>query len=170
MHKIPLQRKLRCSMMLDIGCGESKKGGIGLDSRKTKSVDVIADARMLPFKDESFDRVYSSHAIEHFSHLEVRSVLAEWVRVLKRQGIIEILCPDLRARAFLFFLNPTWQNVKNVYGGQSYAGDYHRCGFSFGLLKHLLESCDIKDVKRIISGYKSVPFIPNCLHVKGIKY
>jgi predicted SAM-dependent methyltransferase len=156
-------------MMLDIGCGQNKKGDIGLDFRKLNSVDVVADARMLPFKDESFDHVYSSQTIEHFSHLEVRNIVAEWVRILKKDGVIEIQCPDLRARAFLFFLNPTWQNVRNVYGEQDYAGNYHQCGFSFSLLKGLLESCGIRSVKRIIKGYKGLPFVPDCLHVTGFK-
>lgn len=157
-------------MMLDIGCGEnSKKGDIGLDLRKTRYTDIVADAHMLPFNDESFDNVHSSHLIEHLSHREVRNVLLEWIRVLKKNGTIEIRCPDLRARAFLFFLNPTWRNVKNIYGGQDYAGNYHKCGFSYGLLKSLLESCGIRKVKRIIKGYKGIPFIPDCLHIRGIK-
>jgi len=157
-------------MMLDIGCGENlKKGDIGLDFRKTSSVDIVADARMLPFKNGSFDHVYSSHLIEHFSHREVRNVLMEWIRVLKRNGIIEIRCPDLRARAFLFFLNPSWQNVRNIYGGQDYAGNCHRCGFSYGLIKSLLESCGIKNLKRAIKGVKGIPFLPDCLHVRGVK-
>jgi len=157
---------------LDIGCGENKRSEImiGLDIRKTSSTDIIADAHMLPFKDEIFDYIYSSHLIEHFSHKEVRKVLSEWVRVLKNGGIIEIRCPDLRARALLFFLNPTWQNVKNIYGEQDYKGNYHKCGFSYGLLKCLLESCGIKNVKRIIKSYRGLPFIPDCLHVKGVKY
>lgn len=93
---------------LDIGCGEKKRAGaIGLDLRRTVSPDVIADARMLPFRDELFDFVFSSHVIEHFSHREVTGVLAEWVRVLKKGGAIEIRCPDLRARALLFFLRPS---------------------------------------------------------------
>jgi predicted SAM-dependent methyltransferase len=157
-------------MMLDVGCGESqKKGGIGLDFRKTSSVDIVGDARMLPFKDESFDHVYCSHLIEHFSHQEVRNVLVEWIRVLKREGVIELRCPDLRARAFLFFLNPSWQNVRNIYGGQDYVGNQHKCGFSFGLLRNFLESCGVKNVKRIIHGYRGIPFLPDCLHVKGVK-
>lgn len=155
---------------LDIGCGENKRSGlIGIDLTRTASVDVIADARTLPFRDSSFDYVFSSHVIEHFSCREVTRVLAEWVHVLKKGGAIEVRCPDLRARAFLFFLNPTWQNVKNIYGGQNYAGNYHKCGFSYGLLKRLLESCGIRKVKRIIKGYKGIPFIPDCLHIKGIK-
>ena len=157
-------------MMLDIGCGETlKKGDIGLDLRKTSSVDIVADARMLPFKDDSFDYVYSSHLIEHFSHREVRNVLLEWVRVLEKSGTIEIRCPDLRARALLFFLNPSWQNLKDIYGAQDHIGNYHKCGFSFQILKSLLEACGVKDIKRFIKGYKGMPFIPDCLHVKGIK-
>ena len=156
-------------MILDIGCGEAKKGDVVVDLRKTKSVDVVADARMLPFKGEFIDQVCSSAVIEHFSHREVRNVLLEWARVLKREGTLEIECPDLRARAFLFFLSYSWKNVENVYGGQDYEGTYHRCGFSYELLKALLESCGIRRVKRIIKEYKGIPFIPDCLHVKGIK-
>ena len=156
-------------MKLDVGCGEKKNGDIGVDVRKTALVDILADAQMLPFKDEVFDQVYSSAVIEHFSHRQVRSVVVEWARVLKKEGTLEIECPDLRARAFLFFLNPSWKNVEDVYGGQDYAGNYHKCGFSFELMRNLLESCGIKKIRRIIKGYKGIPFIPDCLHVKGIK-
>lgn len=155
---------------LDIGCGESKRSGkIGLDLRKIGTVDVLADARMLPFKEGVFNHVFSSHVLEHFAISEVSGVLVEWTRVLAPGGAIEIRCPDLRARAFLFFLNPTWDNIRNIYGGQDYVEDYHKCGFSFGLLKSLLESCGIGNVKRIVKGYKGVPFVPDCLHVIGVK-
>jgi len=59
--------------------------------------------------------------------------------------------------------------VKNIYGGQDYVGNQHRRGFSFGLLKHFLESCGVKNIKKIISGYKGISFVPECLHLKGIK-
>lgn len=158
------------SIMLDIGCGEGKKkGAIGCDLRKTDLVDIVADARFLPFNDECFDHVYSSHTIEHFSHREVKSILKEWIRVLKRGGTIEIRCPWLRVRAFLFFLFPTWENVINIYGGQEYEGNYHKCGFSFKLLKELLEECGVIKVKRVIErGYKGIPLLSD-LHVNGIK-
>jgi predicted SAM-dependent methyltransferase len=157
-------------LTLDIGCGEKKiEGSMGLDFRKTGSVDIIADARHLPFQNESFDHVYSSHVIEHFSHREVKGILTEWVRCLKGNGIFEIRCPDLRARSFLFFLNPSWQNIRNIYGAQDHSGNYHRCGFSYELLKDLLQVCGIRNVKRVIKGYKRIPFLPDCLHVRGIK-
>lgn len=157
-------------MMLDIGCGEiKKKGALGVDFRKTGSVDIVADARRLPFINECFNHVYSSHLIEHFSHQEVESVLTEWTRVLRKGGVFEIRCPDLRARALLFFLIPSWHNVRNIYGAQDHVGNNHKCGFSYGLLKSLLELCGIKDLKRVIKGYRGIPFLPDCLHVRGIK-
>ena len=157
-------------MILDIGCGETKNGDVGVDLRKTQFVDVIADAQMLPFKNGSFAQVYSAAVIEHFSHRQVRQVLVEWIRVLKKDGVLEIKCPDLRARALLFVLNPNWKNVTDIYGGQDYEGNYHKCGFSYELLKSLLESCGITRIRRVINGYKGIPFIPDCLHVKGIKH
>jgi predicted SAM-dependent methyltransferase len=166
-------RKEKCSrgLILDIGCGEKKvaSNAIGLDVRRTKAVDIIADARLLPFRDEAFDVVYSSHVIEHFSHREVKDVVREWARVLKRGGTIEIRCPWLRVRALIFFLRPTWENVKNIYGGQENEWNFHKCGFSFGLLKQLLEECGIVRVRRVIErGFLGLPFLSD-LHVKGIK-
>ncbi|CAD6490832.1 MAG: Methyltransferase domain protein [Candidatus Argoarchaeum ethanivorans] len=160
-------------MICEIGCGDQKvmEDSIGIDIRKTKEVDIIADAYKLPFKDGCFDHVYSSHAIEHFSHCEVKEVLREWVRVLKERGTFELRCPDLRARALLFFMRPSWKNVKNIYGGQDFPENYHKCGFSYKMLKELLEQVGIKRVRRILRrrGYMGIPFLPDCLHVKGVK-
>ena len=157
-------------IMLDIGCGEKKmEGAIGLDIRRTKEVDIIADACRLPFKDEVVDSVYSSHLIEHFSHVEVKEVMREWVRVLREGGTIEIRCPWLRVRALIFFLRPTWENVRNIYGGQEHEGNFHKCGFSFKILKEVLEECGIVKVERVIErGYKGIPLLSD-LHVKGKK-
>lgn len=75
--------------ILDIGCGEKrKKGAIGFDIRKTAVTDIVGDATSLPFKDEEFDHIYSSHLIEHFSHREVRTVLKEWIRCLKGGALL----------------------------------------------------------------------------------
>ena len=156
--------------MIDIGCGEKKvDGAIGLDRRKTRSIDIIGDATMLPFKSNSFDKVYSAHTIEHFSHKETQNIAAEWVRILKTGGQLEIRCPWLRIRALLFFFNPTHKNVANIYGGQEYEGNFHKCGFSYGLLKELLESVGIGEIVRVFEkGPFGIPFCSD-LHIKGKK-
>jgi predicted SAM-dependent methyltransferase len=155
---------------LDVGCGDNKQANtIGVDFRVTSTVDVIADARALPFRKESLQYIFSSHIIEHFGIHETRTILAGWVRLLEKGGVIEIRCPDLRARALLFFLNPSWSNLRKIYGGQDYPGNLHKSGFSYSLLKSLLIACGIGKVKRIVKGYKGIPFIPDCLHVRGVK-
>jgi predicted SAM-dependent methyltransferase len=158
-------------VILDIGCGDKRahSNSLTLDVRKTSQVDIIADARALPFMDGSIDHLFSSHVIEHFSHLEVEDVVEEWIRVLKTGGTIEIRCPDLRARALLYFINPSRKNIQNIYGEQNYPANYHKCGFSYTGLKELLSKYGIKKIRRVYDGAYGIPFIPCDLHVKGVK-
>ena len=158
-------------LILEIGCGEEKSynESIGLDIRRTVRVDIISDARRLPFKDCCFDLVFSSHILEHFSHKESMKVLAEWIRVIKIGGEIELRCPDLRIRALIFALKPSWKDIKNIYGEQDYPYNYHKSGYSYRLLKRALKQLGIIKIKRIIKGYKGLPFLPDCLHIKGVK-
>lgn len=158
-------------VVLEIGCGEKKmiNGSIGLDIRQTVVTEVISDARHLPFRDNCFDHIFSSHVIEHFSHREVKQVLKEWMRVLKPDGIFELRCPDLQARCLLFFLHPNQRDIRNIYGDQDYSENYHMCGFSYGLLRRLLKEIGITQIKRVINGYHGIPFLPDCIHVRGSK-
>lgn len=158
-------------LILEIGCGGKKvfPESIGLDVRHLKGVDVISDARDLPFEDEYFDHVYSSHVIEHFSHREVKEVLEEWIRVLKVGGTFEIRCPDLRTQAFLFALKHNWNDIINIYGNQDYPENFHYCGFSQGLLKAILSDHGIIKIKRQYDGYKRILFLQGELHINGIK-
>jgi len=165
-------KTIKDMLSLNLGCGYYRSAHgctVGLDIQAEVSPNIVADAGMLPFRDEVFDYIYSSHLIEHFSHNDAAKVLAGWVRVLKRGGTIEIRCPDLRARAFLFFLFPTRENLRKIYGGQTSFQDQHRGGFSSGLLKKSPEANGIRSIKRVITGYKGIPFIPDSLQVKGCK-
>ncbi len=158
-------------IILEIGCGEKKvfPSSITLDIHKTSVITLLGDAKKLPIKNESVDYIYSSHTIEHFSHSEVGQVLREWTRVLRSGGEIEIRCPDLRARALFFSLHPSKKDIINIYGGQDYPENLHRCGFSYGILRTLLNELGIVRVRRIYDGYKGIPFIPSDLHVIGTK-
>ncbi|MDZ8055544.1 MAG: class I SAM-dependent methyltransferase [Aulosira sp. ZfuVER01] len=52
--------------------------------------------KKFPWKDNSVDVVYSSHTLEHLSKTEGQHFLRECHRVLKPNGIIRIIVPDLR--------------------------------------------------------------------------
>jgi predicted SAM-dependent methyltransferase len=158
-------------LICEIGVGETPafENSVRIDIRKTPFVTVIADARYLPFKNNVFDYIFSSHTLEHFTHRNVKKVLAEWVRICIYGGVIELRCPDLRARALLFALSPSWEDIKNIYGEQNYPQNFHKCGFSFELLRELLNELGVDNVKRIRDGYKGIPFIPCDLHIIGKK-
>lgn len=108
-------------MKLNLGCGSTVPAGwINVDysggarfmkipffqafNRRVKffSLDwneniYIHDLRKkLPWADSSIDYVYSSHTLEHFSKEDGLAFLAECHRVLRSNGIIRIVVPDLR--------------------------------------------------------------------------
>jgi predicted SAM-dependent methyltransferase len=67
---------------------------------EVRSVDL---RQSLPFEDNVYDAVYSSHTLEHLPRNEAPAVLAEFRRILKPAGIIRIVVPDLElmARTYL---------------------------------------------------------------------
>ena len=96
-------------MILDVGCGETPTGDVNVDLYPVRSHHrshrgplrkhlianfVKADAMHLPFKDNSFDIVYSSHTIEHLS--DPVQFLREAIRVAKRKVVVK--CPHRYAR------------------------------------------------------------------------
>jgi predicted SAM-dependent methyltransferase len=58
--------------------------------------------RGIPFADETFDAVYHSHVLEHFSAKDAPVFLAECFRVLKPGSIIRAVVPDLENIATLY--------------------------------------------------------------------
>lgn len=83
------------SIRLDLGCGLAKVANhIGVDLKKVKGVDVVADlSQGLPFRSNSIDVIYSSHTIEHLNWAGMWIFLTEIRRVIKEQGEITITFP-----------------------------------------------------------------------------
>jgi ubiquinone/menaquinone biosynthesis C-methylase UbiE len=80
--------------MLDIGCGDVPKGDVNLDLfyyRMGRNF-VKGEAHHLPFKDETFTKVYSKHCIEHLEN--PLKFLEEVRRILKQGGMLECTYPS----------------------------------------------------------------------------
>lgn len=101
--------------VLDIGCNNGGQFSdyskiiesgefIGLDIKKFKewgslSYDfVVGDARMLPFKNETFDIIIATEVLEHF--VEGEAFLKEAHRILKNNGLLIITTPN-RSRFYM---------------------------------------------------------------------
>lgn len=84
------------SQKLEIGSGGvCKPGWITLD--KCVGADIYWDLnKSLPFANEQFDLIYSSHVLEHFSFKELQRLLAELYRILKPGGIMSVCVPDAK--------------------------------------------------------------------------
>ena len=81
---------------VDLGSGFSpKEGYFNLDVQSVPKLGIFAEARNLPFRENSIDVLRASHLIEHFSYVEVRDVLKEWFRVVKPFGKLIMRAPDL---------------------------------------------------------------------------
>lgn len=117
------------ALVLDVGCGHQYHGTVNvdrfvkatahrsLDQRRLDDTDldvkgipnfVCADARYLPFRDGSFEEVYSSHTLEHVGE----EMFGEMVRVSSNR--IRIVCPNQygfkknEKVLHIFVVNKTW--------------------------------------------------------------
>ncbi|HYG23660.1 MAG TPA: methyltransferase domain-containing protein [Verrucomicrobiae bacterium] len=108
-------------MKLNVGCGDRfAKGWLNVDfhpvSKSVKRVNLLAG---LPFSDNNFDVVYSSHVLEHFSRDAAEGLAREMHRVLKPNGIIRVVVPDLEqtCREYLRILEQatTSANARSQY-------------------------------------------------------
>jgi SAM-dependent methyltransferase len=94
---------------LNLGCGQRfhsdwenldfLPGGPGVHAHDLR--------KGIPFPDLSFDVVYHSHVLEHFSKADGMQLLRQCHRVLRAGGIVRVAVPDLEqiARLYLEALN-----------------------------------------------------------------
>jgi SAM-dependent methyltransferase len=112
--------------------------------------DVAADLRELPFPDDYADEARAIHVIEHFQPWEAKTVIAEWVRVLKPGATLALECPCLNKIIKLF-------DVPNVPPHLTYWGLYgdprledplmmHHWCYTENQLARLMSAAGLEDV------------------------
>ena len=85
-------------------CGET--GWINGDhSPSAKDVMKINLLRPFPFPDNTFDVVYHSQFIEHLPHEKALAFMSECHRILKPNGVLRVVTPDLHNQAAEYLRN-----------------------------------------------------------------
>ena len=86
------------SPKLQLGCGKNiLDGWLNTDISLYCLLGVYLDAsKRFPFKDGTFEYVFSEHVFEHLTYSQAMNMLQESYRVLKPGGVIRIATPDLR--------------------------------------------------------------------------
>lgn len=132
---------------IDIGCGTTCRGELGLDVRDVKEVDIRGDARHLPLKDESVHEIIMVDVIEHFRWADVREVISEVFRVLKPEGVFYMRTPDFDWIANNYDTIPPMRLQRKLYGGythplndgEGYKANQHHTMFTEAIITDLLE-------------------------------
>ena len=109
------------NLILDVGSGDVARGDVNVDRYVSASIHrgfeinpheinnfMLADAAHLPFRNDCFDSVVSSHVIEHVN--EPMRMLSEMARVSSR--FVEVRCPHRlcleRNKAHKNKMCPSW--------------------------------------------------------------
>lgn len=165
---------------LHVGCGHKRKdrttkalsfwNELRFDIDESVKPDLVGTMTdMSSVSSESEDAVFSSHNIEHLYPHEVPLALAEFLRVLKPNGIAVITCPDLKSVCALIaedklteaaYTSPAGPiaPIDILYGlrtsmaqGNLYMA--HRCGFTQKVLSATLQASGFKSVATTARGY-----------------
>lgn len=138
-------------MKLHLGCGYKRlEDFCHVDARAECGPDKVADVLELPFEDDSATLIYFSHGLEHIARPKVMEALAEWKRVLIPTGTLRLAMPDFEAISGLYHDERVHlvrlQGL--LWGGQSYNGNTHFCGWDYETLAHTLAQAGFYNVKR----------------------
>jgi len=154
---------------LEIGCGNNPQPGyihtdLYIDDSNRHFVDVVCDARHLPFSDNEFDNILMFGVFEHFGYFEVQEVLLEVSRVLKYGGIFKFDVPDFDwfIHAYLtgkdtntgLNLDPHRDErwiMKSIFGGQEREGHFHKWGWNQKRLELFLKqpNWEFREIKLV---------------------
>jgi SAM-dependent methyltransferase len=127
---------------------------INVDLREDVA-DVVADVRLLPYEDGSVDAIKAFDLLEHFPETETESLLAEWRRVLRHGGKLELRVPNMVALGYQIYRRreepgPCKVLIRNVYGGHRFgiegSLDTHHTGFVPSILGELLLAAGFTNV------------------------
>jgi ubiquinone/menaquinone biosynthesis C-methylase UbiE len=197
--------------ILVVGCGAGSEAGAlarnfdaetyGIDLQEEFEFDhdgakpaklLRMNAQALAFADESFDLVYSFHALEHIS--DVRSALSEMARVLRRSGTYCIGTPN-RARLVGYLgsgyplhkklawnamdwsmrIRGRWSNEQGAHAG-FYAAELNaRCMMHFGSVNDITDDYYVQLYGQRMStlrkfGWRIIaPCVVPCVYVLGTK-
>lgn len=116
------------AVKLDIGSDRGRFQDFTTVDLYAPNPDIRADAKELPFADNSVDEIWASHILEHLKPPDVQPALREWLRVLKPGARARIVIPDLddACRAWLE-RRPAAQSM--IFGAYEGPGQVHYLGW-----------------------------------------
>ena len=162
---IPPKSKSRngSGLHLHLGCGPKYlQGFVNIDANPLQKIDLWLDVRNgLPFRSDSVDSIYSTHVLEHLYPDELKNVLCESARVLKRGCGMRIVVPSL-SNAILAYnqKNVAWfsqfprhyESLGGKFSNFIFCDGQHRTAFDYDYLREVLISVGFSEVVEVQEG------------------
>lgn len=123
--------------ILHIGVGDTKpkeEGHLNVDIRDLPNIDIVADAKKLPFKKGEHDAIVTRNLVEHFGRHEIDDLFKEWARVLKKGGQVVIETVDVGRLMDNWHNIPTENWLDGILGAQTYPENFHKMSFTEGIM------------------------------------
>lgn len=148
-----------------------RKLNIGGSTNPLEGYEVVdrkdgSEAYPLAFDEELFDEVHASHILEHFSRKQAPDVIAEWVRVLKPGGILQVAVPDIE---WLISNHSDPLFIPYLFGGQMDENDFHKSAFNTTYLTHIMSAAGLSDIKPWNGIQGECSSLPVSLNLQGLK-
>ena len=138
-------------MKLHLGCGCRNFGEdwVHIDGGDYEHLNHN-DIKKLPYKDESVDLIYASHAFEYFDKDEAEEVLKEWKRVLCSGGTLRLAVPDFKSMTSLYLDGKSLNSFIGPLYGKMKMKDktiYHKTVYDFETLSELLSNNGFENIQ-----------------------
>ena len=136
-------------LQLNLGSGTTRmKGYVNID-KYSKEADLHIDVAELPYADNTVDKIYTAHMVEHVTLQEFQKMLKEWRRILKVGGLLVIRCPNIEVYLKRWLAGDyklRWGEGLNWLLGLVSKGEGHvnRNFFTAKRLKQIVGSADFK--------------------------
>ncbi len=138
------------NICLEIGAEKKRSGWHTLD--RNPYCDICWDLmKGLPFPDNSVQKIYSSHVLEHFSYPDLVKLLGECLRVLVPNGVFFVCVPNAKIYISAYVNNEdldSTQFYESAFHGNSridyinytaYMGGHHKYMFDEENLPSILK-------------------------------
>ena len=139
-------------MKLHLGSGSRYlEGYLHIDIADYEHIDIKSSVdKLYTIENGTVDEIYASHVLEYFDRNEVESVLNEWKRVLKKDGVLRIAVPNFEALIKVYQETDEIEKILGpLYGkwGLSDSGFiYHKTVYDKKSLTELLERTGFSDI------------------------
>jgi predicted SAM-dependent methyltransferase len=180
LRRYVLPKQFKQATHLHLGCGPKYLPGfVNIDGNLFSKIDLWLDVRNgLPFAGNSVDSIYSTHMFEHFYPDELTVLLAECWRVLKPEGGIRLIVPNLESAIQAYSRSQTnwfdsfprhFDSLGGRFSNFVFCDGQHRTAFDFTYMDEVLRKAGFREVERFAEGqsrvYKSnvPPYEPNDL-------